>query len=88
MKLKQYMQENAVTAFEVLENELVFSAIVGGSAQALSVDTSSVPNGTPLEIVEDFEVDGDTLTVAGITLNLNDVEILTFEEQLEQMKNI
>jgi Tfp pilus assembly protein PilN len=87
MKLKQYMQENAVTGFEVVENEIAFSVILeSGARQALKVDTSSVPNGTQLTAVEDFTVDGDTLTVAGITLNTDEVEITTPEERLEQLK--
>jgi len=86
MKLKQYMQENTVIGFEVIENEIAFSAILeSGSRQALDVDTSSIPNGTQLTAVEDFTVDGDVITVAGITLNTEEVEITTPEERLDQL---
>lgn len=85
MKLKQYMQENTVIGFEVIENEIAFSVILeSGARQALDIDTSSVPNGMQLTAVEDFTVDGDVITVAGITLNTNEVEITTPEERLEQ----
>jgi hypothetical protein len=87
MKLKQYMQENTVVGFEVLENQVAFSVILeGGVRQALDVDTANIANGTPLTAVEDFTVSGDIITVAGITINTEQVEITTAEERLEQLR--
>jgi hypothetical protein len=86
MKLKQYMQENTVTGFEVIENQIVLSVILeGGARQALDVDTSSIQSGTQLSAVEEFSVNGDIITVAGIILNTEEVEITTPEERLEQL---
>lgn len=81
MKLNQFMQENQVTGFEVLEDHLVFSVIVNNTAYALEIDTSSVASGTQLTRTGNFSVDGDILTVAGVTLNLAEVEIITPEER-------
>ena len=78
MKLKQYMQENTVTGFEVIENEIVFSVILeNGVRQALEVDTSNVPSGTQLATVTDFVIDGDVVTVAGINLNTDEVAVFS-----------
>lgn len=81
MKLNQFMQENKVTEFEVLENSLVFSAIVNSTAYSLETDTSRVASGIKLTRTSDFSIDGDILTVAGITLNLAEVEIITPKER-------
>jgi hypothetical protein len=86
MKLKQYMQENTITGFEVIENQIALSVILeGGVRQALDVDTSSIQSGTQLYAVEEFSVNGDIITVAGIILNTEEVEITTPEERLEQL---
>jgi hypothetical protein len=88
MKLKQYMQENTVKGFEVIENQIAISVILeSGARHALDVDTSSIPNGTRLTVVENFSVDDGIITVAGITLNTEEVEITTPEERLEQLRN-
>jgi hypothetical protein len=76
MKLKQYMQENTVTGFEVIENNVAVSVILeSGARQALAVDTSSIPGGTQLTAITSFQINDDILTVAGITLDTNVVEV-------------
>jgi hypothetical protein len=81
MKLKQYMQENTVTGFEVIENEIAFSVILeSGARQSLNVDTSDVPNGTQLSTVTDFTINGDVITVAGITINTEEVEVFSNQD--------
>lgn len=80
------MQENTITGFEVIENQIALSVILeGGVRQALDVDTSSIQSGTQLYAVEEFSVNGDIITVAGIILNTEEVEITTPEERLEQL---
>lgn len=81
MKLDQYLQENTVTGFEVIPNQIALSVITDSTRQALAVDTSNIPSGTQLTVAEDFEVDGDTVRVAGITLDASEVEILETEDR-------
>lgn len=76
MTLKQFMQENVVTAFEVVPEVLILNVEVDGTEYALDVDTSNIPFGTMLERVEDFTVDGDILTVAGLALNTSTTNVL------------
>jgi len=46
----------------------------------LDVDTSSIAGGTPLTIVNEYTLDNDQLTVAGLTVNVNEVELLTSDQ--------
>lgn len=83
MKLKQFMQENTVTGFEVIENQVAFSVITNGVYTALDTDTSNIPNGTKLSVVEDFTVDNDIVSVAGINIDSNEVEVRVPEDRNE-----
>lgn len=80
------MQENTVTGFEVLENQAVFSVIVNGRLTAIETNVSDIPAGTPLSQTEEFTVDGDIITVAGVTLNTSEVEIITPQERIEEFQ--
>lgn len=76
------MQENTVTAFEVVSDVLILNAEVNGAEYGLDVDTSNIPFGTMLERVEEFTVDGDILTVAGLTLNTVTTNVLGILESV------
>jgi len=76
MKLKEFLEKNDVTGFEVIENQLVMNAIVNGASFGLNVDTSNIPGGTVLVQYTDFTIDGDTLTVGGLDINIEDTEML------------
>ena len=78
------MQENVVTAFEVVPEVLILNVEVDQTEYALDVDTSEIQFGTMLERVEDFTVDGDTLTVAGLTLNTSTTYVLGIPENLPE----
>lgn len=80
MTLKQFMQENVVTAFEVVPEVLILNVEVDQTEYALDVDTSEIQFGTMLERVEYFTVDGDILTVAGLTLNTSTTYVLGIPE--------
>jgi hypothetical protein len=84
MTLKQFMEENTVTAFDVVPEVLILNVEVDGTEYALDVDTSEIPFGTMLERVEDFTVDGDILTVAGLTLNTSTTNVLGLPETLSE----
>lgn len=80
MTLKQFMQENQVTAFEVVPNVLILNVAVGQVEYGLDVDTSEIPFGTQLQTVEEFTVDGDILTVGNLTLNTEQTTLLGMED--------
>lgn len=80
MTLKQFMQENQVTAFEVVPNVLILNVAVGQVEYGLDVDTSEIQFGTQLQTVEEFTVDGDILTVGNLTLNTEQTNLLGMED--------
>jgi hypothetical protein len=84
MTLKQFIQENTVTAYETVNNTLIMNAVVGETSYGLDVDTSNIPAGTPLVQFTEFDMDGDLLTVNGITINVSEVNMLGgFNDQPE-----
>jgi hypothetical protein len=76
MTLKQFFQENNVTAYEVVSDNLIMNVVVDQTTYGLDVDTSNIIGGTPLIKFEDFTINGDFLTVNGITININEVNML------------
>ena len=80
MTLKQFMEENEVTSFEVVPDVLILNAEVGEAEYGLDVDTSNIPFGTILQRFDLFSVDGDILTVGGLTLNTETTNMLGMEE--------
>jgi len=78
MKLKDILQKNDVIAFEVIENQRILSVILKNDIRhALNVDTSNILAGTQLTVVDDFSIKNDILTVSNISLNVNEVEVIT-----------
>jgi hypothetical protein len=55
------------------------NVIVGSVTYGLDVDTSNIQNGTRLETVSEYTLENDILTVSGLSLNTNDVDILESE---------
>lgn len=76
MKLNQFIQENTITDFDVVEGQLVISVNTTGSSTGLDVDTSNIPGGTPVKVVSDYTINGDILTVDGLTLNIAETDVL------------
>lgn len=79
MKLKNFLQENPQVSFEIIPNILILNIIVGNVTYGLDVDTSNIQNGTRLETVSEYTLENDILTVSGLSLNTNDVDILESE---------
>jgi len=82
MTLKKFIQENNVTAYEVVSNNLIINAVVEETSYGLDVDTSNIPGGTPVIKYENFTLNEDLLTVDNITININDVNMLGFTEEV------
>ena len=79
MTLIQFIEENQVTAFEVVPDVLILNAVVSEAEYGLDVDTSNIPFGTILQRIDIFSVDGDILTVGGLTLNTAQTNMLGIE---------
>jgi hypothetical protein len=76
MTLKQFIEENQVTAFEVVPNVLILNAAVGEAEYGIDVDTSNIPFGTILQKVEEFTIENDILTVGNLSLNTAQTNML------------
>jgi hypothetical protein len=66
---KEFLQDKKLNAVDVVQGK-VLNLVFKKSLHGLYVDTSGIPYGTKLTRVEDFTIDGDTLTVGDITLDL------------------
>jgi hypothetical protein len=73
------MEENEVAAFEAVPDVLILNVEVGETEYGLDVDTSEIPFGTILQRIDIFSVDGDILTVGGLTLNTAQTNMLGIE---------
>jgi hypothetical protein len=73
--LKEFMQENNVTAFETV-NDLILNVVVDQTSYGLNVDTSNISAGTVLTKHETFTLNGDLLTVDNITIDTNEVGLI------------
>jgi hypothetical protein len=79
MKLKNFLQENPQVSFEIIPNILILNVIVGSVTYGLDVDTNNIQNGTRLETVSEYTLENDILTVSGLSVNTNDVDVLESE---------
>ena len=75
--LKEFMQENQVTAFDVV-NGIIINVVIGEAIYGLDVDTSNIVVGTKLIKTTEFIVDGDLLTIDGVSINTTQINMLDF----------
>jgi hypothetical protein len=78
MKLKDFLSTITLTSVEISEDYgLIYNVYDENNASiGLNIDTSMVPNGTKLTQHTDFTLENDILTVAGISINTNDITML------------
>jgi hypothetical protein len=77
MTLKEFLQDKTLTAVEITEEyNLIFNVYVEGIGYGLVVDNSNVPNGTQLSMREDFTLQDDILSVAGISIDITQTNML------------
>jgi hypothetical protein len=77
MTLKEFLSKTNIEMIEICEPYgLIYNVYDAYSCYGLNIDTSNVPNGTKLECRTDFTLEGDTLSCAGISININDVTML------------
>ena len=77
MTLKEFLTDKTITAVEITEQyNLIFNVYVEGAGYGLAIDNSNVPNGTQLYMREDFTLENDILSVAGISLDTTQTNML------------
>ena len=77
MTLKEFLQDKILTSVEINEEySLIFNVYVEGVGYGLVIDSSNVPYGTPLYIREDFTLENDILSVAGISIDITQTNML------------
>ena len=77
MTLKDFLQDKTLTAVEITEEyNLIFNVYVEGAGYGLDIDNSNIPNGTRLSMREDFTLENDILSVAGISIDTTQTNML------------
>jgi hypothetical protein len=77
MTLKEFLQDKTLTAVEIAEEfNLIFNVYLEGVGYGLSVDTSNIPAGTQLSMREDFTLENNILSVAGISIDTTQTNML------------
>ena len=77
MTLKEFLQDKTLTAVEITEEyNLIFNVYVEGVCYGLAIDNSNIPNGTKLYMREDFTLENDILSVAGVSISTTETNML------------
>ena len=77
MTLKEFLTDKTLTGVEITEEfTLILNIYVEGVCYGLAIDTSNIPNGTRLSMREDFTLQNDILSVAGISLDTTQTDML------------
>lgn len=87
MTLNEFLVGKTLTSVEVAEQYgLIFNVFVDNTqvANGLDIDTSSVPSGTQLVNRTDFTLENDILSVGSISINTNDVNMLSGKPPREE----
>jgi hypothetical protein len=77
MTLKEFLETNTISAVDVVNGfDLIINVYVEESIYGLKVDTSNIIAGTLLTKREDFTLNGDTLSIDNISLDISKTEML------------
>jgi hypothetical protein len=77
MTLKEFLQDKTLTSVEITEEyNLIFNVYVEGAGYGLAIDSSNIPYGTQLYMRDDFTLENDILSVAGISIDTTITEML------------
>jgi hypothetical protein len=76
--LKNFLQNNTVTSFEIVQGKCVVNAFVGDEIYGIDSDMSDVQSGTLLFNTTNFSIDleNDILVVDGISVNISQTNML------------
>ena len=77
MTLKEFLTDKILTAVEITEAyNLIYNVYVDQTGYGLDIDTSNVEAGTQLTMREDFTLENDILSVAGIFIDTTQISML------------
>jgi hypothetical protein len=77
MTLKEFLQDKTLTAVEITEEyNLIYNIYVEGVGYGLAINTSNVPYGTQLSMRDDFTLENDILSVAGLSISTTETNML------------
>jgi hypothetical protein len=77
MTLKEFLTDKTLTSVEITEQyNLIYNIYVDQAGYGLDIDTSNVEAGTQLEMREDFTLENDILSVAGISIDTTQINML------------
>ncbi len=77
MTLKEFLQDKTLSAVETVDgHNLIVNVYIDETCYGLNVDMSNIVAGTLLTKREDFTIDGDTLSVDNISIDISKTEML------------
>jgi len=77
MTLKEFLTDKTLTSVEITEQyNLIYNVYVDQAGYGLDIDTSNVVAGTQLYMRQDFTLENDILSVAGISINTEETNML------------
>ncbi len=77
MTLKEFLTDKTLTSVEITEQyNLIYNIYVDQAGYGLDIDTSNVEAGTQLYMRQDFTLENDILSVAGISIDTTTTNML------------
>lgn len=77
MTLKEFLTDKTISAVEITEEfGIIYNVYVEEVGYGLAVDASHVPYGTQLSIRNDFTLENNILSVAGISIDTTQTNML------------
>ena len=68
MTIKEFLQDNTLSAVETVEN-IIINLVCGETEYGIDVDTSNIPSGTLTTLRTDYTLINDILSVDSISVN-------------------
>lgn len=76
MTLSEFLLNNSITSVEISEDfGLIFNVYVGETCYGLDTEIPNVPYGTKLSLRDDFTLENNILSIAGISLDTTTTEM-------------
>ena len=77
MTLKEFLTDKTLTSVEITEQyNLIYNIYIDQAGYGLDIDTSNVEAGTQLTMRQDFTLENNILSVAGIYINTAETNML------------
>jgi hypothetical protein len=75
MNVKDFMITHPISGFEIIDN-IILSVVSDEVAYAVEADTSSIECGRLVEVVTDFTIEDDILSIGEIHININYINLV------------